>query len=266
MSRLRLPFAALLLLPSLAFASVGEVSVLEGEASRTPEGGKAEALKQGSAIELGDTLRVKAGGNMKLTLSDKSVLMLGPSSELVISKAKFNGQERETIGAYLNVGKLWAKVSKALSGSDAKFEVETDRAVAGVRGTIFRVDATKMLDAAKPKQPAKSYTVVRVADGKVAVKAPKVSATAAKKPPPELVSQVGLAQAAPKAERRQVAGPQQITKEAWEARFTELQRNRLVMVGDELWHEGDYQPEDEQDAFAEFVKKHDTKGPGEDHQ
>ncbi|HLL55706.1 MAG TPA: FecR family protein [Myxococcaceae bacterium] len=264
MSRLSLPFAALLLLPSLALASVGEVSVLEGEATRTAKGGKPQALKVGSAVELHDTLNVKEGGSMKLTLTDKSVLMIGPGSELEITEAKFKDQEREGFTAYLNVGKVWAKVSKALAGSDAKFEVQTDRAVAGVRGTIFRVDATKMLDAAKPKQAAKSYTVVRVADGKVAVKAPKVAAAAANKPPAQLMSQVGLAQPKPKAERRQVAGPQQITKEAWEAKFTELQKNRLVMVGDELWHEGEFQPDDEQDAFAGFVKKHEPTGPHEE--
>ena len=57
----RLLVVALSLLSSLALAEVGKVAALEGEATRTPKGGAALALKTGSEVELGDTLTVKSG-------------------------------------------------------------------------------------------------------------------------------------------------------------------------------------------------------------
>ena len=53
--------------------------------------------------------------------------------------------------------KAWAKVSKMV-GSEARFEVKTENAVAGVRGTVFRVNVEE--DAA---------TVVKVYEGAVVV-------------------------------------------------------------------------------------------------
>ena len=63
----------------------------------------------------------------------------------------------------LLVGGVWAKVKKAIAGSDSTFEVSAARAVAGVRGTIFRVDATPLIAGTRP--PKIRETVVRVAEG-----------------------------------------------------------------------------------------------------
>ena len=137
-----------LLAPALAFAAVGKIAVLQGSGTRTPEGGKAAALAVGTELELKDTVKLGKGANAKIVLSDESVLMLGSDSTLVIDEAEFAGLERKGFSASLLVGKVWAKVKKAAAGSEAKFEVTTERAVAGVRGTVFRVDATKLLKAA----------------------------------------------------------------------------------------------------------------------
>lgn len=140
-TRLALPlFAVALLLPLGALAEVGTVDALEGKAMRTPKGGAAAPLQVGDAIELEDTLEVDANGNLKVTLADNSVLMLAGGSKLRLDEARFQGSEREAFSARLLLGSLWAKVTKALAGSDSKFEVSTERAVAGVRGTIFEVD------------------------------------------------------------------------------------------------------------------------------
>ena len=161
-----------ILAPCMALASVGKVSLLKGTAQRAPKaGGAAVALKEGAEIELGDTLTVGTGSNLKITLNDESLLLVGADSVLTIEEAKFEGLERRAFSARLTLGKVWAKVTKAVSGSEAKFEVTTDRAVAGVRGTVFRVDATKLLSAASsttpgapamPKRGPTSVTTVKV--------------------------------------------------------------------------------------------------------
>lgn len=123
-----------------ALAEVGRVAQLEGEASRTAAGGSAEALHEGSAVELGDLLDVKPGGNLALVLTDESTLVLAGGSQLRIDEASFSGLERQSFSARLMLGTVWAKVKKAVAGSSAKFDITTERAVAGVRGTTFQVE------------------------------------------------------------------------------------------------------------------------------
>jgi hypothetical protein len=87
----------------------------------------------------------------------------------------------------LFLGRLWAKVTSVIQG-DQKFQVETENAVAGVRGTTFRVDAN-----------ADRSVLVRVYDGSVAV---------AKKPP--------LYEEKRRPDRREVPGPAEVTRDEWE--------------------------------------------------
>lgn len=228
--------AVLVLVPGLALAAVGKVAVLEGSAKRVPKSGEAAALKVGSEIELGDKIHVGEKSNLKLMLNDSSVLMVGEKSELEITEAQFQNLERSGFSAKLLFGKVWAKVTRAIGGSDSKFEVSTERAVAGVRGTIFRVDAAKLLNAVK-------HTTVKVEAGKVAV--------AAKLPPPKVAA---ATPAKAKGPRVQVAGPTEISAKQWEEKFVELQARQQVEVGEEL-SERPYDPEQDKDAFAQFVKK-----------
>lgn len=239
-----------LLVPALAWAAVGKVSALEGTAERRSAEGKSVKLALGSEIELNDKLVVGKKSNLKLTLNDGSLLMVGEGSELEIDEASFKGQEREGFSATLLIGKVWAKVTKALSGSNAKFEVKTDRAVAGVRGTIFRVDAVTLARAATPpgKQkrkvkpmPIKAVTV-SVLEGRVAVNA-KV-----KKGAPLVGNKMDRARP-----RVQVAGPQEVSLDEWEKKFVELQKNQSVTVGLDLWEEAELKTAVREDAFGKFA-------------
>ncbi len=244
----RLTVALALLAPALAFAAVGKVSQLQGKASRTGTDGVKVALAQGSEIEVGDSLKVEKGGALKLLLNDESVLAVGPESQLVINEAEFSGLERKGFSAKLMFGAVWAKVKKVAAGSEAKFEVTTERAVAGVRGTIFRVDATKLLKASTGSKKKKSVpvTVVRVTEGKVAVDA-QVRLAQAKVPAAQ-----GQTQPASTGPRRQVAGPGQISKDEWEKKFVELQRDSQVTVGEDLWEVTQLQLQKD-DPLAKFV-------------
>ena len=234
--RFRLIAAGLLLTTTQALGSVAQVALLQGSAHRSPIGGSPVALRAGGAVELGDTLEVSSPGNLKLLLSDSSVLMLAGGSKLYIDQAEFENQERKSFSAKLLIGSLWAKVTKVLAGSNAKFEVTTDRAVAGVRGTIFRVDALKSIKGVKPKA---GQTIVGVTEGKVGVEAQ------IKKPRPK---------GGPSAEPRvEVAGPKEVSKEEWEKKFVELQANQQVTVGEELWTEAVLSPSAKKDGFAKFI-------------
>lgn len=223
--------------PAFAEApAIGTVSVLDGTATRTPAGGKPAKLAVGAAVHLKDTVETKAP--VKITLNDGSVIMIDKDSRLTFDEASFEDQSksREGFSATLSFGKFWGKVKKAVAGSDAKFEVKTDRAVAGVRGTIFRVDATKI--AASTRPPKKTQVWVRT--GVVGV----ASTAKVKDKTPK-----------PKGPRVEVAGPKEITKDEWEKRFAELQAGMSVTVTNELWSM-DPVPEPK-DAFASFVQQND---------
>lgn len=233
---------AALVLPGLALASIGRVSVLEGTAKRT-NGEQSEALHADSEIELNDTIDVGADSNLKITLNDESVLMLSSRSQLFIDEASFEGQERKGFVAKLGFGKVWAKVKKALAGSNSKFEVKTDRAVAGVRGTIFRVDYGDTAKAIIPTQ--KMRIVVRVVEGRVMVAA---------QVPKKAEEPASSNQGTKKGERKQVAGPQEITADQWEQKFVELQGKQQMELTDKL-ATGPLDTKAMKDEFGQFVDR-----------
>lgn len=183
------------LAPSAALAaSAGQVSFLEGKATRAPKGGGAKVdLAKGGAVEAGDDVATSAGSKLELTLADGSIVRLGPDSRTHLDEAAFEDGERK-FSAKVVFGSVWAKVSTALGGG-SKFEVTTDRAVAGVRGTTFRVDAHK-----------DKAVLVKVFAGAVAVAGASIPRPLA----PEGKDEKG------KTGRKQVAGPHQVTKQEWE--------------------------------------------------
>lgn len=220
-------------------ASVGQVTALEGTAVRVPKGGAEQPLATGTSLELEDTVRTASAGSVKLVLTDGTALALGPDSELVLDVAEFAGQERGAFSARLVLGKFWAKVKKAAAGSPAHFEVKAGRAVAGVRGTIFRLDATPVVAGSRP--PKIRETLVRVLEGKVAVDAQVRKAKGKSVPAP--------------GPRHEVPGPEEVTADEWEKRFVELQARQQVSIGDTYFRTGTFDPK-KKDALDRFLDRH----------
>lgn len=234
----RLLVLSCLALATQALAAVGKISVLDGAGTRTPKEGAAVALAVGTEIELGDVVDVSKG-NLKLELTDGSVIALAEKSKLEITEAEFEGQERKGFSAFLKAGSLWTKVKKALGGG--KFEVTTERAVAGVRGTIFRIDADTLVKAAKGQ--GRKASIVRVVEGVVAVRPTKAIAKTIKAATPPK-----------KGPRVEVAGPKEITADEWEARFAELQKGQQIAVGVDLWEQAEVDAHAKADAFAKWLE------------
>lgn len=184
--------------------AAGKVSVLRGRAIRTREGapGK-ELLKKGSMVWAGDTVETVGKSKMEIRLVDKSALRLGPKSKMVIKESSTDGKNERKVSVGLVLGKAWSKVTSTFGG-DSKYEVTTENAVAGVRGTTFRVNAE-----------ADESTLVRVYAGTVAVKGIR---------PIYQTHEKGT-------ERKQVAGPQAITKDEWEKTVTGMMSVRIGKDG-----------------------------------
>ncbi len=111
-------------------------SIVDGTVTVQRGDGSAQPLAQGTPLREGDVIQTGADSRLEISMSDGSTLRLG-------EKAKFELRVAATTGkaftARLWLGAVWAKVHKLLQ--DESFHVETENAVAGVRGTEFLVEA-----------------------------------------------------------------------------------------------------------------------------
>jgi hypothetical protein len=190
--------------PQATDARAATVSFLDGRATRTAGSAQAEALVVGSALREGDRIETEKRTRLELTLADGSVVRLGPLSRATLETASFGkGPEERKVSARLLVGNVWANVAKTVGG-EARFEVKTENAVAGVRGTTFRVDAAH-----------DRSVVVRVYSGTVAVAGGGLPRPEHKAGEP----------------RREVPGPEEVTREQWEKLVTDMMEVRVSAAG-----------------------------------
>lgn len=145
-------------------AGVPKATFVKGDVTASGASGTFAKVKRNQQLEAGGSLKTGADSRAELTFPDGSVVRLGPSSELKLgSDVAFDGKTKQVkVEAELVGGAAWAKVA-TLVGSDAQFKVKTQNAVAGVRGTVFRVNVDK-----------DEATVVKVYNGSVAVGAPAI--------------------------------------------------------------------------------------------
>lgn len=209
-------------------APAGSVTFLAGQAQRIA-GGKATALSVGAPVYAGDVITTQKRTRLELKLADQSVLRLGPSAKVDLSAAAFGRSvEDRQVSAKLQVGNVWAKVAKTVGG-ESRFEVKTENAVAGVRGTTFRVDAA-----------VDRSVVVKVYNGTVAVAGSRIPRPVhggddASAEPVRADDPTKVAAAPPtdptKKVRKQVAAPKQVTKEQWEKIVTAMMAVRVSADG-----------------------------------
>ncbi len=187
--------------------TAGTVTFLEGEASVARGGGNASALAVNAPLYDGDRLKTATGTRLEAKLTDGSILRLAPGSELKLEEAKFAKGESGTKKVKLSLafGRVWASVTK-LFGSESSFQVATDNAVAGVRGTRFAAEKNATGD-----------TTVRVYSGQVLVSNAPIYAKAGHT----------------KGKRVQVPGPSEISQKQWsELVAGAMQQIRISKAGE----------------------------------
>jgi len=135
---------AILLLAAapLAAAPVGHIVAFQGDVKLLPGGSEAAttAAALNSPLSLGDLVRTAADGKARILLADDSVLTLGPSTALRLDETVYDPAKPQQVG---RVRLLWGKLRTIVRhafGEDRPFEVETETAVIGVKGTHFIVD------------------------------------------------------------------------------------------------------------------------------
>jgi len=132
---------------------------------------------------------------LELQLPDRSIIRFDEESQVCLVRAEYNSVEaKRNVRLSLTLGKTWANIQEVFGSNTTTVQVETENAVAGVRGTVFRMNVA-----------ADKSAIVRVYSGSVEVSKPH------RKPGPgEVGSQI---QRMPGPQR--VPGPHRVTVEEW---------------------------------------------------
>jgi hypothetical protein len=119
--------------------TVGSVVAVRGEVTSGPPEGERAPVGRGARLAEGDWLRTGADSVAILVLEDRSRIRLGPSTEMRLKSILITHEGARRVRLELPSGHIESIVAPAGTGS--QFEIISGTAVAGVRGTAFRVDA-----------------------------------------------------------------------------------------------------------------------------
>jgi hypothetical protein len=149
------------------------VSLLTGPVEVLPGGRKEwRFLKLRDALRGGDEVRTGAKALLELSLPDSSSVRFAGSTHFkLIELSTGKADEQKGVRVHVALGRSWANVSKAVGVRKGGFELSCDTAVAGVRGTVYRMNVHEDKSA-----------LVRVYDGEVYVKGGGERITEAPKP------------------------------------------------------------------------------------
>lgn len=231
LNRIRIPRVAALVALVLAMtfavsdaapkAAAGKITYLKGTVEAF-SGGAWAKLKKGDSVFGGQMVRTQKKSRVEIVLVDKSIIRLGSNSKVQLKEALFS-KDATKFSAKMFRGKAYAMASK-LVGGDSKFEVTTSNAVAGVRGTTFRIDAKR-----------DKSTVVRVYTGAVAVSNAPIYSKPGKLKKTEGKFQMPKKGVKPGGPGRvEVAGPQEVTKKEWEEFVAKAMQEVRVAANGEL--------------------------------
>ncbi|MDH5753030.1 MAG: FecR domain-containing protein [Deltaproteobacteria bacterium] len=192
--------AALLALPSLAEA--GEVTYLKRPAEVKRKGTtKWEVLAQGMQVHSGDSIRTGMDARVEITIAPKRVFRIGQATEIELPQMESDAKKGTRTRVNLMLGRFWGGlISPLKEKSGEKFEVSTQTATIGVKGTQFGVDYDKETRA----------SAVSVVEGVVAAV-----------PPPQPEAPVEIEGP------REIAPPQEISRDEW---MVMVQKDQKVII------------------------------------
>ena len=174
-----------------------EVTLLEGKAFLEKKGtAEVQDICKGDHLVSGDRVSTDKQSRIELKLPDKSFIRFDEETTFELASVDFDEKtNNRNINVNMALGKTWANVSKFL-GEKGRFAVSTRTAVAGVRGTVYRMNVNK-----------DNSVVVKVYWGEIDVSSPlKVSSV---EPPEKVMKPSTVAGPHP------VPGPRPVSMEEW---------------------------------------------------
>ncbi len=215
-----------------------KVTALEGAAQSVCPGQKGvkklkinDLLKPGCEVSTGDKSR------MELLLPDNSIVRFADNTTFKILQVDAVDAGKRDVKIFVTIGKIWSNVRKTLGGKGG-FEISCENAVAGVRGTVYRMNVEDDKSA-----------LVKVYDGEVSV-----AASTARK------DQKGTLSGPPKpvAGPTTVAGPKPVSMEEWVYIVKSMQQIRIKSDG-KAEEPKEFTEAEDRDAWVDWNKSRDNK-------
>jgi len=122
----------LLLLAFSLYASIGNISMLKGEATITRDGDVEEA-ETGDDIEEGDLINTFERSRMQVILNDDTVITLGANTEYIFNS--YDAEDDPHANMTLNRGFLKTITGEIGKIAPERFKLKTKSSTIGIRGT-----------------------------------------------------------------------------------------------------------------------------------
>ncbi len=243
-----LSFLVMLIISTYVYAKPPvTVKIAKGEAKVTALEGAAQAVcpgqKGSKKLKINDLLQpgceVSTGdkSRMELLLPDNSIVRFADNTVFKITKVNAGDVSKRDVKIFVSIGKIWSNVRKSL-GSKGGFEISCENAVAGVRGTVYRMNVE-----------GDKSALVKVYDGEVSV-----AASTAQKDQKAPVAGPPKPVAGPTA----VAGPKPVSMEEWVYIVKAMQQIRIKSDG-KAEEPKEFTEAEDRDAWVDWNKSRDSK-------
>jgi hypothetical protein len=124
-------------------AEVGRIKVSTGEVS-VERNGQSLPGAVGTRLEAADILKTGADGTVGMTMSDDSLISMGPNTILSLDRYDFDPVTNDgRFDAQLKKGSLAVITGRIAKKTPEAMSVRTPSAILGVRGTQFVVSANE---------------------------------------------------------------------------------------------------------------------------
>lgn len=218
------------------------VTYLEGKAQVSGPGVKDGALlRKNDRVVRTQGVTVGERSRLELRFPDGTIMRFAERSVIRMEDLSFDTKTKsKKVRVDMGVGKLWASVKK-LYTADSRIEVKTVNAVAGVRGTVYRVNVND-----------DNSALVKVYDGTVAVDGMQRSQPAA--PPPG-----GFAAPVPVPGPHEVPPPyHEVTMEEWHVIVKSFQQISISPQGVASKPQ-DFDPQKDMDDWVKWNMERDNQ-------
>lgn len=212
-----------------------KVSFLKGPVLRASGGGQAwQPLSAKSLLLAGDQVQTGPQAKLEIVLPDASVVRFADNTRFILVRAEGGEAKTRSVKVQVAVGRTWANVTKAV-GARGNFELACQNAVAGVRGTVYRMNVEQDKSA-----------LVRVYEGQVAVTGKAKEAKPAQ----------GVGRPQKIAGPKSVPGPRKVTPEQWTFIIKSMQQIQIRSDGT-TDKPRDFTTKEDRDAWVDWNTERD---------